>query len=113
MNEIKDDNIMSEQKFFDLLFESFEFVMKRDIISNFIRKNNEFAYTIEDIYKITLDPIHQLFPFDKSIDYYPAIKSICDDLEKKKNYIELNLMERITIITLELGGKKIKSISLL
>ena len=82
---------MGKDKKIKITWECFEFVKLRDTIKEFIRENNEFAYTIDDIFKLVVCPYYRITPFEIDIDIFPTVKRLCDSLVEKKDLYQLEI----------------------
>ncbi len=70
-----------------IIWECFEFVKLRNIIHEFIKENNDFAYTIDDLLNPVVYPYCRINPIENYINFFPIVKRLCDSLlEKKESY---------------------------
>lgn len=75
---------MSKDKKIKIAWECFEFVKLRDAIHEFIKENNDFAYTMDGILKLVVYPYYRITPIEIDINFFPIVKRLCDSLVEKK-----------------------------
>ncbi len=100
---------MSKDKKIKITYEWFEFVKLRDTIHEFIRENNEFAYTIDDIFKLVVCPYYRIIPIKNNIDFFPTVKRLCDSLVEKKDLYQLEIDGEDYYYFFRIGRRKDKS----
>jgi len=82
---------MIDDKKIKLSYEFFEFVQLRNTIREFIRENNEFLYTIEDIFKLVIYLSYRITPTENYFDFFPTVKRLCDSLVKMKELYQIEI----------------------